>query len=73
YGAFKNCSSLENITIPNTVTSIGSSAFADCNSLAHITIPNSVTNISDHAFSRTKWLEDRRKENPLVIVNHILI
>ena len=72
-GAFVYCGSLKSVTIPDSVTSIGSSAFADCNSLAHITIPNSVTNISENAFFRTKWLEDRRKENPLVIVNHILI
>ncbi|NBI88924.1 leucine-rich repeat domain-containing protein, partial [Lachnospiraceae bacterium] len=72
-GAFENCSSLENITIPNTVTSIGDSAFYNCTSLANVTIPDSVTNIGRNAFSGTKWLEDRRKENPLVIVNHILI
>ena len=73
HGVFAYCGSLKSVTIPDSVTSIGSSAFADCNSLAHITIPNSVTNIGYHAFFRTKWLEDRRKENPLVIVNHILI
>ena len=73
HGVFAYCGSLKSVTIPDSVTSIDSSAFADCNSLAHITIPNSVTNISGNAFSRTKWLEDRRKENPLVIVNHILI
>ena len=72
-GAFAYCGSLKSVTIPDSVTSIDSSAFADCNSLAHITIPDSVTNIGGNAFSRTKWLEDRRKENPLVIVNHILI
>ena len=72
-GAFAYCGSLKSVTIPDSVTSIDSSAFADCNSLAHITIPNSVTNIGYRAFSGTKWLEDRRKENPLVIVNHILI
>ncbi|MCH5143429.1 MAG: leucine-rich repeat protein [Clostridiales bacterium] len=35
-GAFINCTSLENIEIPDSVTSIGSSAFRDCTSLGSI-------------------------------------
>ena len=38
------------ITIPLSVTLIGSKAFKNCNSLAHITIPSSVTHIGDYAF-----------------------
>ena len=38
-------------TIPNSVTSIGSSAFYNCSSLTSITIPNSVTSIDSYAFS----------------------
>ena len=37
--------------IPNSVTSIGSSAFYNCSSLTSITIPNSVTSIDSYAFS----------------------
>ena len=39
------------ITIPNSVTSIGSSAFSYCSSLTSITIPDSVTSIEYFAFS----------------------
>ena len=48
--AFRNCTSLASIVIPNSVTSIGSSAFSDCTSLASIAIPDSVTSIDFCAF-----------------------
>ena len=50
YGAFSNCSSLTNITIPDGVTSIGDFAFNGCTSLTGITIPDSVTSIGSWAF-----------------------
>ena len=49
-GAFSGCKSLQSITIPNSVTSIGDDAFNSCFSLQSITIPNSVTKIGDGAF-----------------------
>ena len=48
--AFRSCSGLTSITIPNSVTSIGKYAFYDCEGLTSITIPNSVTSIGDRAF-----------------------
>lgn len=47
---FYNCSSLTNITIPDSVTSIGYTAFYNCSSLTEITIPESVTSIEGYAF-----------------------
>ena len=52
YEAFRDCSSLRTITIPNSVKSIGESAFYYCRSLTTITIPDSVTSIGDWAFYR---------------------
>ncbi len=49
-GAFFRCSSLQSITIPNSVISIGSSAFNDCSKLTSIIIPDSVTSIGGCAF-----------------------
>ena len=49
--AFRGCSSLTAVEIPNSVTSIGSSAFEYCSSLASIEIPSSITSIGDWAFS----------------------
>lgn len=50
-GAFCECTSLTNVTIPNSVTSIGDYAFYKCSSLASIEIPNSVTSIGESVFS----------------------
>ena len=41
--AFRDCSSLTSVTIPDSVTSILGSAFRNCSSLTSVTIPNSVT------------------------------
>ena len=49
-GAFRSCSSLMNINIPNSVTSIGEGAFSYCTCLTSINIPNSVTSIGEGAF-----------------------
>ena len=49
-GAFRGCTSLASIGMPNSVTSIGASAFYECSSLASIEIPNSVTSIEGSAF-----------------------
>ena len=48
---FQGCAGLTNITIPNSVTSIGSNTFSGCCGLTNITIPNSVTSIGSNAFS----------------------
>ena len=48
--AFKGCTSLTSVTIPELVTEIGSYAFSGCTGLTSITIPESVTNIGDAAF-----------------------
>ena len=54
--AFYRCTSLTNITIPNSVTSIGQEVFSDCRRLTNITIPNSVTSIGSNAFGYCRSL-----------------
>ena len=48
--AFRDCSSLTKITIPESVTSIDYGTFRGCSSLTEITIPESVTSIGSYAF-----------------------
>ncbi|MBR4379859.1 MAG: leucine-rich repeat domain-containing protein [Bacteroidaceae bacterium] len=51
YGAFRGCSSLTSMIIPEGVTSIGNSAFLDCSSLNSIVIPEGVASIGSEVFS----------------------
>ena len=48
--AFRGCTGLTSVTIPNSVTSIEYAAFYGCTGLTSITIPNSVTSIGGEAF-----------------------
>ena len=72
-GVFDSCTSLTSIIIPETLTSIGEYAFDNCRNLENVTIPESVTYFGSGAFWDTKWLDKKQEEDPLVIVNNILI
>ncbi len=48
---FEGCTTLESVSIPNSVTRIGEFAFRGCTALTSITIPSSVTTIGNSAFS----------------------
>ncbi len=48
--AFKGCTGLTSVTIPEGVTSIGESALRECSGLTSINIPESVTSIGKWAF-----------------------
>ena len=55
--AFRDCTILESITIPDGVTYINWRAFYKCTSLKSITIPDSVTNMSSNVFIGCTSLE----------------
>ena len=56
--AFRDCSGLTSVTIPNSVKSIENGAFEGCDGLTSVTIGNSVTSIGNGAFSDCSGLKD---------------
>ena len=48
--AFKGCTELNSVTIPQGITTISPDAFYGCSNLASITIPSTITTINSNAF-----------------------
>ena len=57
YNAFNNMTSLETITLPNSITSIGPGAFENCSSLKAIDFPDTMVSLGDSAFYGCSALE----------------
>ena len=66
--AFRACTSLTTINIPNSVVSIGSGAFNFCSALTSITIPNSVTCIGDYTFNECTSLSSLTLPNTITSI-----
>ncbi len=62
--AFDNCTNLQSVIIPNTVTVIYGRAFEGCSSLTSIVIPASVTKIYKDAFKGCTSLTSVTFEDP---------
>lgn len=75
--AFCRCTKLTSITIPNGTKIIGDCAFMECEKLANVTIPDSIISVGWNAFGgkleTTPWLEEKRKENPVVVIGTVII
>ena len=68
--AFKCCTGLTSIAIPDTVTSIGSSAFYNCSQLSDLSIGCGLIEIRDDTFEGTAWLQNQ--PDGMVYVGNIL-
>lgn len=64
---------IKEVVINDGITYIGLSVFSNCKNLALVTIPDSVTAFGGLSFEGTLWLSEKRKENPFVVFNGILI
>ena len=51
--AFANCSSLQYIALPDSLTEISESAFNGCSSLAVISLPKTLSSVKSYAFDNT--------------------
>ncbi len=49
--AFKDCSTLKSINLPNTITTIGDEAFSGCSSLKSINLPDVITSLGSSSFA----------------------
>ena len=65
YNAFQNCTSLDGVVLPETLTSIGREAFSGCTSFTEINLPNSVTSIYSYAFDGCNGITELELPNEL--------
>ena len=64
---FSNCTALESIVLPSSISSIKSGAFMNCTHLKRIVIPRNVQTIESAAFSNCSSLEEVVFENGCMI------
>ncbi len=68
--AFEDCTLLESVTIPDSVTAIGNFAFRNCTSLKSIVIPESVTTFRSAVFDGCTSLTEAVIEAPITVLGH---
>ena len=66
----KFCDSIQQVSIPEGVTSVGDYAFYLCHSLSSITMPNSVTRIGERAFYSCESLNSISLSNSLAYIGN---
>ena len=56
--AFKECSNLQNVTLPESLTSIGQYAFAGCSEFTSVTLPAKLETLGERSFDGTTKLTE---------------
>ena len=67
--AFSKCTSLTNITIPDSVTSIGNEAFKDCKSLISVTFHGDAPKVGKGVFAGAPRTIYRKAEAKLSLIH----
>ena len=57
-GAFKGCTSIEEVILPENITDIMKDAFKGCRNLKKINFPSKLTHVGDYAFYRCRSLQN---------------
>lgn len=72
--AFQDCTSLNSVVIKgNEQTEIREWAFAGCTSLTSVVLSKEITKFGEYTFRDTPWLENKKQQDPLVIVNNVVL
>ncbi|MDE5803871.1 MAG: leucine-rich repeat domain-containing protein [Lachnospiraceae bacterium] len=72
--AFAGCTTLNSVVIKgNEDTELRTHAFADCTNLTSVVLSGEITEFREAVFWGTPWLENKKQEAPLVIVNNMLL
>ena len=72
--AFRNCSNLHSIVLPDTVTSIGEKAFDGCTQLSSVNIPLGLTQMGENPFRGTIIESDPANwENGVMYLSTVLV
>ena len=69
--AFKDCSNLTSVTIPEGITEIGDYAFQNCTALNEINVPNGVITIKQLAFDGCSNLKTVTLPNSLTEIDQL--
>lgn len=70
--AFKSCTELIEVDLPETIESIGDFAFLYCSSITDIEIPNSVVSIGEYAFEHCSSLKNVRLPNAIANIPRLM-
>ena len=72
--AFENCTMLNSIVIKgDTESEFRDKVFQGCTSLTSVVVSEEITGFGILPFTGTPWLENKKQQNPLVILNHVVL